>query len=103
MRIAVTGKGGSGKTTISAVLARLLAREGREVLALDADTNPNLGLSLGLGTGATAALAAARQALDEEDGEHAGTVEELVERFGADATDGVRLVQVSKIEHPDPG
>lgn len=105
MKIAVTGKGGSGKTTISGILARLLAREGHEVVAVDADTNPNLGLALGLGVDATAALAAARQALDEagDDAEHATTVEALIERFGADAPDGVRLIQVSKIEHPNPG
>ncbi|MCI0547826.1 MAG: AAA family ATPase, partial [Candidatus Rokubacteria bacterium] len=48
MKIAVAGKGGSGKTTIAATLARLLARRGRKVLALDADSNPNLSVSLGL-------------------------------------------------------
>lgn len=48
MKVAVSGKGGSGKTTISGTLARVAARRGRRVLAIDADTNPNLGLTLGL-------------------------------------------------------
>lgn len=48
MKIAVSGKGGSGKTSISGTLARLIARAGREVVAIDADVNPNLALTLGL-------------------------------------------------------
>lgn len=48
MRIAVVGKGGVGKTTIAGTLARVLARRGRRVLALDLDPNPGLGWSLGL-------------------------------------------------------
>jgi len=47
MKIAVTGKGGVGKTTLSAVLARLYAEEGRRVLAADVDPDANLGLALG--------------------------------------------------------
>lgn len=43
MKIAVTGKGGVGKTTISAVLARLYAEEGKKVFAVDVDTDANLG------------------------------------------------------------
>lgn len=42
MKIAVGGKGGVGKTTISAVLARLFAQDGFEVLAVDADPNTSL-------------------------------------------------------------
>ena len=38
-----------GKTTISAVWSELLAQDGYEVLALDADSNPNLALAFGLG------------------------------------------------------
>lgn len=48
MRLAISGKGGAGKTTISATLARLLAREGYHVTAIDGDPNPNLGVALGL-------------------------------------------------------
>ena len=48
MRIAVSGKGGSGKTTISATLARLLSRRGHVVNAIDDDPNPNLATALGL-------------------------------------------------------
>lgn len=47
MKIAVTGKGGVGKTTFAATLARLYADEGRPVLAADVDPDANLGLALG--------------------------------------------------------
>jgi CO dehydrogenase maturation factor len=47
MKIAVTGKGGVGKTTVAAILARLYAEEGRSVLAADVDPDANLGMALG--------------------------------------------------------
>ena len=47
MKIAVTGKGGVGKTTFAAVLARLYAEEGKKVLCADVDPDANLGLALG--------------------------------------------------------
>ena len=48
MKVAITGKGGVGKTTLSSTLARLYAAEGRPVLAADVDPDANLGLALGL-------------------------------------------------------
>ena len=48
MKLAIAGKGGAGKTTISGTLARHLARDGYEVLALDNDLNPNLSLTVGI-------------------------------------------------------
>ena len=48
MKIAVSGKGGTGKTTLSALLARALAEEGRPVTAVDADPDANLASALGL-------------------------------------------------------
>ncbi len=47
MKIAVTGKGGVGKTTVAAILARLYADEGHKVLAADVDPDANLGAALG--------------------------------------------------------
>ena len=48
MKVAITGKGGVGKTTLSSTLARLYADEGRTVLATDVDPDANLGLALGM-------------------------------------------------------
>lgn len=48
MRIVVTGKGGVGKTTLTALLAHCFAKEGKQVLAVDGDPQQNLGVTLGL-------------------------------------------------------
>jgi CO dehydrogenase maturation factor len=49
VRIGISGKGGVGKTTISAVLSRTLGRRGRQVIAIDCDSDPNLAANVGLG------------------------------------------------------
>ena len=51
IRVAVVGKGGTGKSVIAGTLARLLARRGRSVLACDLDGNPGLAYSLGVSQG----------------------------------------------------
>ena len=48
MKIAISGKGGVGKTTLAGVLARMLADQGRKVLAIDADPDANLSSAIGL-------------------------------------------------------
>ncbi len=48
MKIAVTGKGGVGKTTLSSILSYLFAAEGNKVIAVDADPDANLASALGV-------------------------------------------------------
>ncbi|MDP4855889.1 MAG: carbon monoxide dehydrogenase accessory protein CooC [Desulfobacterales bacterium] len=48
MKLAVSGKGGVGKTTFAALLIRTLSRDGRRVLAIDADPDANLAAALGI-------------------------------------------------------
>lgn len=109
MRVVVTGKGGAGKTTLAAVMARALARSGAAVLALDCDPHPNLGLSLGLGREKTEGLAAMVNTILEErpaPSEPSLPVEgvaSLLARLMVVAPGGVRLVQIGRIERPTPG
>jgi CO dehydrogenase maturation factor len=48
MKVAFVGKGGSGKSSISGTFARILARSGEPVLALDSDPMPGMSYSLGI-------------------------------------------------------
>ncbi len=48
MKVAISGKGGVGKTTLAGVMARILAHRGRKVLAIDADPDSNLASAIGL-------------------------------------------------------
>lgn len=106
VRIAVVGKGGAGKTMISATLCRILARQGRKVLAADLDTCPGLAISLGLGLGPEAS------GIPLSVEEHAGaaygwrlasdvTPAEAVERYAVTAPDGVRFMSLGKIDEPE--
>jgi CO dehydrogenase maturation factor len=48
VKLAISGKGGVGKTTFAALLIRSLNRDGRRVLAIDADPDANLAAALGI-------------------------------------------------------
>ena len=98
LRLAVVGKGGAGKSTISGTLARVLARGGRRVLALDSDMQPGLALSLGAKVPSEPPLNAAAER--GEDGRWRlrrgiGPVR-AVQRYATEAPDGVRLLQAGK-------
>lgn len=111
MRLAIAGKGGSGKTTIAGTLARVLAQGGRNVLAVDADTNPNLATILGLpGERVREIAALPRDLLErrtEPDGKTkvvlASDPDTVLERYGVDAPDRVRLIVMGKISHGGAG
>ncbi|MBE9514760.1 MAG: AAA family ATPase, partial [Chloroflexi bacterium] len=47
MKVAVSGKGGTGKTMLVALLSSILSESGYSVLAIDADPNPTLAIALG--------------------------------------------------------
>jgi CO dehydrogenase maturation factor len=110
MRVAVAGKGGSGKTTIAGSLARLLARRGRSVLAVDGDTNPNLAQSLGMSEIAAAELAALPHDLlvrrEDADGariELARPIAWILDEYTAAGPDGIRLLIMGRIDHAGAG
>ena len=104
MRIAVAGKGGAGKTTIAATLARVLARQGLQVNALDDDPNPNLAVALGLSADQLRALKRVpRDEIVEERAGATGTVdlhltrpfEEVVDTYGVRGPDQVNVLTMT--------
>ncbi len=111
MRLAVVGKGGSGKTTISAALARNLSRLGNQVVAIDGDPNPNLAVALGIPAATRDTLQSLPRDLvtemTEPDGRRHLTVSaplhEIAERYGLLAPDGVRLLLGSQVEQAGAG
>lgn len=106
MRLAVAGKGGAGKTTLSATLARLSARSGRPVVAIDADANPNLAPALGVSPEAAATLSAVPPSLVSRRVGGAGLTEPIdavLSRYSLPAPDGVRLLGMGSPAHADQG
>lgn len=104
MRVAVAGKGGAGKTTLSATLARLCGRSGNPVIAIDADPNPNLATALGVPDGAVAA-ALPPSVVSRRLVGHALTdpVTDVLGRYGTCGPDGTLLVVISAPEHAGEG
>lgn len=105
MRIGVSGKGGSGKTTVAAVLARLLARDGNRVVAVDCDSDPNLAVGLGISEVEAAGM---RPLLDQADGRRSLPEGDLgpaalLERYGHPAPDGVTVLLGARAEKAGSG
>ncbi len=96
MKLAIAGKGGVGKTSISGTLARLLARDGYRVLAVDNDMNPNLSLTLGIPPEVMTQLPSfgPQVVRKKENGgfELAMTVEEICEAYSLPGPEGVTLL-----------
>ncbi len=110
-RIAVCGKGGSGKTTIAGTLARHLARRGHHVVAIDGDSNPNLAITLGIPPDRAAAINPLPRTLlerrvDESGTERSGLVEpvdEIIRQYGVRAPDDIMLVLMGRVDHAGAG
>ncbi len=111
LRIAVCGKGGAGKTTVAGTLARVLARRGRRVLAIDGDSNPNLAVTLGIPPDQAATLPPLPRTLVEDRVDEGGTVRrvlttpaaEIIARYGVLAPDDVTLVLMGRVDHAGAG
>ena len=106
MKVAVAGKGGSGKTSISGTMARILAREGRSVLAIDGDSNPNLALTLGIPAEKMSDLPTlSRDLLRRTDAgpQLSQTLDEICDSHSLTGPDGVTLLVMAHPQHAGTG
>lgn len=107
MNIAVTAKGGVGKTIVSGTLARAFAQAGHEVLAIDHDADSNLAISIGLPRDEEipAVPADLVERVDPPEGdpswELAKPTSEVIEEYGVHAPDGVTLLRSRTVEADD--
>ncbi len=110
MKIAVCGKGGVGKTTISGLLCRVMGKSGLPVLAIDGDPNPNLGHILGIvnSDAATPQLTSNLMDIEYEMGGKKylklnTPINQIIETYGLKAADNVTLLAVGQPDHAGTG
>jgi len=115
MKIAVTGKGGVGKTTLAGAMARYLAEEGHRVMAIDADPDANLASAVGIPPGelrGVTPLAQMTSLIEERTGAERGTfggvfrlnpkVDDLPDEYSVNYR-GVKLLLLGTIPQAEGG
>ena len=108
MKLAISGKGGVGKTTLTALLAKAFTKRGYRVLAIDADPDANLAAALGYPNPETIRpIAEMAELIEERTGAKPGTVgsvfrmnpkvDDLPDKLSAEV-DGIRLMRMGTVK-----
>ncbi|MBM4401022.1 MAG: cobyrinic acid a,c-diamide synthase [Crenarchaeota archaeon] len=113
MKIAVSGKGGVGKTLIAAGLARGFAERGLKTIAIDADSSPNLALTLGLSTEEArkiVPISENKELVESKTGTgYSGvyrlsfTVDDIVREYSVNTPFGVNLIVMGTVKAMESG
>ena len=111
MKIAISGKGGVGKTTIMALLANQFKKQGKEVLLIDADPSPHMAQTIGIkDVDKIRPIAEMTELLVERSGKTPGSpfyqvnpmVDDLLKKFMIEQ-DGIRLMVLGAIQTAEGG
>ena len=114
LKLAITGKGGVGKTTLASLLARLYAAEGDTVIAIDANPDANLGTALGISAEELrriTPIAEMGELIEERTGAKPGTtgffklnprVDDIPDRFSV-SKDGIKLLVMGTVKKGGAG
>lgn len=115
MKLAVTGKGGTGKTTVACILAHYFKNDGYQVLAVDADPDANLASALGIPAEQAASIipiSQQRQLIEERTGAKSKqfgqlfklnpTVNDIADKYGI-SFQGIRLLVMGGIQKGGDG
>jgi len=108
MKLAISGKGGVGKTTLTALLAKAFTKRGYRVLAIDADPDANLAAALGYpNPEMIRPIAEMAELIEERTGAKPGTVgsvfrmnpkvDDLPDKLSAEV-DGIRLMRMGTVK-----
>ncbi len=110
-RVVVTGKGGVGKTTVSAILSHLFAQDGYKVLAVDEDPQMNLPYAIGIEKEIAKNIVPLSHNMDyieEKTGARPGTswglflnltpdISDVIDKFGVKATDNIDILVMGTV------
>ena len=113
MKLAISGKGGVGKTTLTALLAKAFTKRGYRVLAIDADPDANLAAALGYpNPEKIRPIAEMSELIEERTGAKPGSVgavfrknpkvDDLPEKLSAEV-DGIRLMRMGTVKKGGAG
>ena len=106
MKLAVAGKGGVGKTTIAAMIARTWAGQGQDILAIDADPDSDLPFALGFDYDAVPKISEMRDLIKERTGgaffRLDPEVNDILDKYSV-RRDNLRLLVLGAIQEADKG
>ena len=103
MKIGIVGKGGVGKTTLSALICQTYAERGDRVLGIDTDSNPNLAISLGLDLKTADEVPILPRRMIVGGGDGAMTPAELIGEYGYMTPANVMLIHAMRITQAGAG